>query len=77
MYKGNSPSSNDDNNELDNLSGMSGIVHRKNGDNYLCDSSVFFSANVDEYKKNENFFNLYFQTKGDNLFNFSTLINNL
>jgi hypothetical protein len=63
MYKGNTSYWNDDNNDLDNLSGMSGIVHRKNGDNYLCDSSLFSRANVDEDKKNINFVNLYFQSK--------------
>ena len=65
MYKGDTPSSNDDNNDLDNLSGLSGIGCRKNGDNYLYYSSIFFSANVDEDNKNEDFPNLYFQAKGD------------
>ena len=69
MYKGDTPSSNDDNNDLDNLSGLSGIGFRKNGDNYLYDSSLFSLANVDEDNKNENFVNLYFRTKGDDLFN--------
>ena len=75
MYKGDTPSSNDDNNDLDNLSGLSGIGCRKNGDNYLYYGSLFSLANVDEDNKNENFVNLYFRTKGDDLFNFCIHIN--
>ena len=76
MYKGDTPSSNDDNNDLDNLSGLSGIGFRKNGDNYLYDSSLFSLANVDKDNENEYFSNLYFHfqakgddAKGDDLFN--------
>ena len=67
MYKGDTPSSNDDNNDLDNLSGLSGIGCRKNGHNYLYYSSLFPLANVDEDNEKEDFSNLYFQFNNQNI----------
>ena len=67
MYKGDTPSSNDDNNDLDNLSGLSRIGYRKNGDNYLYYSSLFPLANVDEDNEKEDFSNLYFQFNNQNI----------
>ena len=67
MYKGDTPSSNDDNNDLDNLSGLSGIGCRKNGDNYLYYSSLISLANVDEDNEKEDFSNLYFQFNNQNI----------
>ena len=48
---------------------MSGIGFSQNGDNYVYDSSLFSLAEVGEDKKNEDFSNWYFQTKGDDLYN--------
>ena len=65
MYKGDTPSSNDDNNDMDNLSGISGNSFSQNGDNYSYYSSLFSPAKADGDNKNEDFPDPYFQTKGD------------
>ena len=69
MYKGDTPSSNDDNDDMDNQSGMSGIGYSRNGYNYINDNIFFSPAESEEDNKKEDFSNLYFQTKGDDLFN--------
>ena len=68
MDKGYTPFSNDDNNDMDNLSGMSRIGFSWNSSNYLYDNSIFSPAESDEDSKKKDLTNPYFQ-KEDDLFN--------
>ena len=68
MDKGDTPFSNDDNNDMDNLSGMSRIGFSWNSSNYLYDNSIFSPAESDEDSKKKDLTNPYFQ-KEDDLFN--------
>ena len=71
MYKGNNSYSNDDNNDLDNLSGMSRIGYKRNNDFSIYSNFSLSSFNDDEDNNNEDLTNVCFQKKGDDpdLFN--------
>ena len=53
MYKGNNSYSNDDNNDLDNLSGMSRICYKRNNDFSIYSNFSLSSLNDDEDNNNE------------------------
>ena len=71
MYKGNNSYSNDDINDLDNLSGMSRIGYKRNNDFSIYSNFSLSSFNDDEDNNNEDLTNVCFQKKGDDpdLFN--------
>ena len=71
MYKGNTSYSNDDINDLDNLSGMSRIGYKRNNDFSIYSNFSSPSPNDDEDNNNEDLTNVFFQKKGDDpdLFN--------
>ena len=71
MYKGNTSYWNDDNNDLDNLSGMSRIGYKRNNDFSIYSNFSLSSFNDDEDNNNEDLTNVCFQKKGDDpdLFN--------
>ena len=71
MYKGNTSYSNDDNNDLDNLSGMYRICYKRNNDFSIYSNFSLSSFNDDEDNNNEDLTNVCFQKKGDDpdLFN--------
>lgn len=65
MYKGNNSYSNDDNNDLDNLSGMSRICYKRNNDFSIYSNFSLSSLNNNEDNNNEDLTNVCFQKKGD------------
>jgi len=71
MYKGNNSYSNDDNNDLDNLSRMSRIGYKRSNDFSIYSNFSLSSLNDDEDNNNEDLTNVCFQKKGDDpdLFN--------
>ena len=71
MYKGNTSYWNDDNNDLDNLSGMSRIGYKRNNDFSIYSIFSLSSFNDDEDNNDKDLTNLCFQKKGDDpdLFN--------
>ena len=77
MYKGNNSYSNDDINDLDNLSGMSRIGYKRNNDFSIYSNFSLSSFNDDEDNNNEDLTNVCFQKKGDDpdLFNNQNILN--
>ena len=71
MYKGNNSYSNDDNNDLDNLLGMSRIGYKRRNDFSIYSIFSLSSINDDEDNNDKDWTNVCFQKKGDDpdLFN--------
>ena len=61
MYKGNNSYSNDDNNDLDNLSGMYRICYKRNNDFSIYSNFSLSSFNDDEDNNNEDLTNVCFR----------------